>query len=303
VAFFQHPSALVETDRVGEGTRIAAFAHILPGASVGRDCRIASHTTIAAGVTLGDRVTIHSGVQLCGGMRVGDDVRIGPNATFAAGCGRAGATTIRKGASIGANATILAGLTIAEDVVVEAGAVVTRDVPRNAIVAGNPACITGYAGVPSVEAPALDLPPAAGPTATRVQGVVMYRLPLVHDLRGMLSFGEVGRPVPFEVKRYFLVFDVATEQVRGEHAHRTLHQFLVCVHGRCAIVADDGTNRQEFLLDSPQIGIHIPPMTWAVQYKYSADGVLMALASDIYDPADYIRDYAEFLALRKPKEK
>jgi len=70
-----------------------------------------------------------------------------------------------------------------------------------------------------------------------------------------------------------------------------------------ATEADDGANRQEFLLDSPQIGIHIPPMTWAVQYKYSADGVLMALASDIYDPADYIRDYAEFLALRKPKEK
>jgi len=130
---------------------------------------------------------------------------------------------------------------------------------------------------------------------------VLHRMPLVNDLRGMLSFGEVGQPVPFDVKRYFLVFDVATEQVRGEHAHRTLHQFLVCVHGRCAIVADDGAHRQEFLLDSPQLGIYIPPMTWAVQYKYSPDGVLMALASDIYDPGDYIRDYAEFLALRKPK--
>jgi acetyltransferase-like isoleucine patch superfamily enzyme/dTDP-4-dehydrorhamnose 3,5-epimerase-like enzyme len=303
VEFFQHPSALVETASIGEGTRIAAFAQIMPGAAIGRECRISSHTFIAGDVTIGDRVTIQSGVQLCDGMRVGDDVWIGPNATFSTNRDGLVSTIIRKGASIGANATILTGLTIAEDVVVEAGAVVTRDVPRNAIVAGNPACITGYAGVPSAEAPALEQPPAAGPTATRVQGVVLYRLPLVNDLRGMLSFGEVGRPVPFEVKRYFLVFDVATEQVRGEHAHRTLHQFLVCVHGRCAIVADDGANRQEFLLDSPQIGIHIPPMTWAVQYKYSADGVLMALASDIYDPADYIRDYAEFLALRKPKEK
>jgi len=303
VEFFQHPSALVETASIGEGTRIAAFAQIMPGAAIGRECRISSHTFIAGDVTIGDRVTIQSGVQLCDGMRVGDDVWIGPNATFSTNRDGLVSTIIRKGAFIGANATILTGLTIAEDVVVEAGAVVTRDVPRNAIVAGNPACITGYAGVRSAEAPALEQPPAAGPTATRVQGVVLYRLPLVNDLRGMLSFGEVGRPVPFEVKRYFLVFDVATEQVRGEHAHRTLHQFLVCVHGRCAIVADDGANRQEFLLDSPQIGIHIPPMTWAVQYKYSADGVLMALASDIYDPADYIRDYAEFLALRKPKEK
>jgi len=303
VEFFQHPNALVETASIGEGTRIAAFAQLMPGAAIGRECRISSHTFIAGDVTIGDRVTIQSGVQLCDGMRVGDDVWIGPNATFSTNRDGLVSTIIRKGASIGANATILTGLTIAEDVVVEAGAVVTRDVPRNAIVAGNPACITGYAGVRSAEAPALEQPPAAGPTATRVQGVVLYRLPLVNDLRGMLSFGEVGRPVPFEVKRYFLVFDVATEQVRGEHAHRTLHQFLVCVHGRCAIVADDGANRQEFLLDSPQIGIHIPPMTWAVQYKYSADGVLMALASDIYDPADYIRDYAEFLALRKPKEK
>lgn len=300
---FQHPNALVETASVGEGTQIAAFAHILSGAAIGRDCRIAGHTLIAGDVILGNRVTLQCGVQLCDGTRIGDDVWIGPNATFATGRDRIVCTTIRKGASIGANATLLAGITISEDVVVEPGAVVMRDVPRNAIVSGNPARITGYAGVPSPEVSVLEQAPAAGPSSTRVAGVELYRLPLVNDLRGMLSFGEVGRPVPFEVKRYFLVFDVATEQVRGEHAHRTLHQFLVCVHGRCAIVADDGTNRQEFLLDSPEIGIHIPPMTWAVQYKYSADGVLMALASDIYDPADYIRDYAEFLALRKPKEK
>jgi UDP-2-acetamido-3-amino-2,3-dideoxy-glucuronate N-acetyltransferase len=183
---------------------------------------------------------------------------------------------------------------------VGAGSVVTRDVPRNAIVAGNPARIMGYAGAQRAEAPPVVPAPETGPAATQVQGVVLHHLPLVNDLRGMLSFGEAGRHVPFAVKRYFLVFDVATEHIRGEHTHRTLHQFLVCVHGRCTVVADDGRHRQEFLLDSPHIGIYIPPMTWAVQYKYSPDAVLLALASDIYDPGDYIRDYAEFLAVKKP---
>ena len=101
--------------------------------------------------------------------------------------------------------------------------------------------------------------------------------------------------MPFEVKRFFLVFDVTSEQIRGEHAHRTLHQFLVCVHGRCCVVADDGAHRQEFILDSPALGLYLPPMTWAVQYKYTRDAVLLVLASDVYDPAEYIRDYEEFL--------
>jgi hypothetical protein len=103
------------------------------------------------------------------------------------------------------------------------------------------------------------------------------------------------------VKRYFLVFGVSNQQIRGEHAHRTLHQFLICVHGSCHIVADDGSTRQEFALDEPNIGLHLQPMTWAVQYKYSADAVLLVLASDSYDAGDYIRNYAEFLSLRKTK--
>ena len=86
--------------------------------------------------------------------------------------------------------------------------------------------------------------------------------------------------------------------MRGEHAHRKLHQFLICVHGRCCVVADDGVQAQEFVLDAPNLGLYIPPMTWAVQYKYSRDGVLLAFTSDLYDPADYIRDYAEFRTLK-----
>ena len=309
MSFFKHSTAVVETESVGDGTRIGAFAHALPGASIGRDCTIGDHTFLENGVTIGDRVTIHCGVQLWEGVTIEDDVFIGPNATFtndrfprSQQRVKLLPTLVKRGASIGANATILPGITIEEQVMVGAGAVVTRNVPRNAVVAGNPARIISYAGA---RRPAEPLPSAApaetGPEETRVEGVMVRRLPVAPDLRGTLSFGEVGRHVPFEIKRYFLVFDVSGEQVRGEHAHRTLHQFLICVHGRCCVVADDGIHGQEFVLDSPHIGLYIPPMTWAVQYKYSRDGVLLAFTSNLYDPADYIRDYSEFLALKNVK--
>jgi dTDP-4-dehydrorhamnose 3,5-epimerase-like enzyme len=138
-----------------------------------------------------------------------------------------------------------------------------------------------------------------GANSTRVAGVTLHRLPHVPDMRGNLSFGEIGSQVPFEVKRYFLVYSVASKEIRGEHAHRSLHQFLICVHGRCHVVADDGTNRQEFVLDSPTIGLYLPPMVWGIQYKYTEDAVMLVLASDKYDPASYVRDYAEFLELVK----
>ena len=86
-------------------------------------------------------------------------------------------------------------------------------------------------------------------------------------------------------------------QTRGEHAHRVCHQFLLCVRGSCAVVADDGTRRQEFKLDRPDLGIHLPPLTWGVQYKYSADAVLLVFASEHYAADDYVRDYDEFLKL------
>ncbi len=307
MAYFKHETALVESPCVGDGTRIWAFAHVLEGARIGCDCTISDHATIENDVVVGDRVTVKYGVQLCAGVRIEDDVYIGPNAAFTNDpFPRSGQrprrllpTVIKRGASVGANATIFPGITIDENVMVEAGTVVTRNVPRHAVVAGNPGRIVSYAGT---ELPprvfSTDIPPGTS-EATRVEGVVLHRLPLVEDLRGMLTFAEVARHVPFEVKRYFLSFQVPTEQVRGEHAHRAQHQFLTCVHGRCSVVADDGASRQEFVLDSPNLGLHVAPMTWAVQYKYTPDAVLLVLASGLYDPADYIRDYQEFLAVRK----
>ena len=310
MAFFKHEQAIVETSFVGEGTTIWAFAHILPGARIGRDCNICDHTFIENDVVIGDRVTIKCGVQLWDGIVVEDDVFLGPNATFTNDLFPRSKrhpqefqrTTIKTGASIGANATILPGLTVGEGAMIGAGAVLTRDAPPRAILMGNPARIEGYAAV-SPEHPFQPepepAPPRAGSYPAEVEGVVLHRLPLIDDIRGMLSFAEFERQVPFPIKRYFVVFGVSSAYVRGEHAHKTLHQFLVCVHGRCNVVVDDGKALREFILDSPSVGVYVPPMVWAVQYRYSPDAVLLVLASDYYDPQDYVRDYATFLALRR----
>lgn len=304
--FFRHPTAIVESSSIGRGTRIWAFAHVLPGAVIGADCNICDQTFIENDVHIGDRVTIKCGVQLWDGIVIEDDVFIGPNATFTNDPfprsklrpRQIVRTVVRRGASIGANATLMPGITIGQQAMIGAGSVVTGDVPPLAIVTGNPARIVGYegAGAPSAEVMAA-APVEGGATMTRVAGVVLHRLPQAQDLRGLLTFAEVGEQVPFEVKRYFLVSGVATKEVRGEHAHRKLHQFLVCVQGQCHIVADDCRNRQEFVLDSPALALYLPPMVWGIQYKFSQDAVLLVLCSDRYDSADYIRDYAEFLRL------
>lgn len=125
---------------------------------------------------------------------------------------------------------------------------------------------------------------------------------MVPDLRGSLTVGEFAREIPFVPKRYFLVFDVPTAETRGEHAHHRCEQFLVAVRGSVSIVADDGDMREEFILDRPQLGLYLPPMTWAIQYRYTADAILLVFASEYYDPADYVRDYGEFLALAKRRQ-
>src|ERR1019366_1952445 len=152
MAFHKHHQALVETEDIGDGTTVWAFAHILPGARVGTDCNICDHTFIENDVVVGNRTTVKCGVQLWDGVILEDDVFVGPNATFTNDRHPRSKqrpkeflrTTVKRRASIGANATVLPGLTIGENAMVGAGSVVTRDVPPNAIVAGNPARIIGY---------------------------------------------------------------------------------------------------------------------------------------------------------------
>jgi len=147
-----HKISDVQTKNIGEGTRIWQFCVVLPGAKIGANCNVCAHVFIENDVVVGDNVTIKCGVQLWDGSRVGNGVFIGPNATFTNDrFPRSGVypakflqTNIMNGASIGANATILPGITIGENAMIGAGAVVTRDVPPNALVLGNPARIVRY---------------------------------------------------------------------------------------------------------------------------------------------------------------
>ena len=304
--WFAHPQALVESTQIGPRTRIWAFAHVLPKAKIGADCNICDNVFVENDVCVGDRVTVKCGVQLWDGVDLEDDVFVGPNATFTNDRFPRSRqyleaplrTVVKQGASIGANATILPGITIGQRAMVGAGAVVIHNVPPNAIVVGNPAYIVGYADSQTIAPTALVArETVAAGWKSRVKGVSASVLPIITDLRGSLVVAETAKGLPFEPRRFFTVFNVPSREVRGEHAHRTLHQFLVCLKGECAVLADDGHNREEVLLNTPGLGVHIPPMVWAVQYKFSPDAVLLVLASDVYDPADYIRDYDEYRRL------
>ncbi|MEU6427942.1 WxcM-like domain-containing protein [Microbispora sp. NPDC046973] len=299
---FVHPQALCESRDIGAGTRIWAFAHVLPGARVGAECNICDGVFIENDVVLGNRVTVKCGVQIWDGITIEDDVFIGPNATFTNDPfprskiypERFARTVVRSGASVGANSTILPGVEIGTGAMVGAGAVVTRSVPSNAIVVGNPARIMGYVDAAKRSFADGDSVSPDRRTELGIGGASLLELNVMKDPRGELSVGEFEREVPFTPKRYFLVSNVPSTEARGEHAHRRCEQFLICVRGSCGVLLDDGRNRCEITLDRPTRGVHMPAMIWGTQYRYTPDAVLLVFASHHYDPDDYIRSYDEF---------
>jgi UDP-2-acetamido-3-amino-2,3-dideoxy-glucuronate N-acetyltransferase len=309
--YFVHPTALVESEDVGVATEIFAFVHILSNARVGDGCEINDRVYIGNNVNVGNEVNIGAGAYLTGNLIVEDNVYIGPNVVFHknintdknhADC-EPEETKVLYGASIGANVTIPLGTIIGKNSVINDGSVIDSDVPQNAIISGNPAQIVGYksAGSPSVDITHVDMAeaPNVGITNIGVGDVAIHKLPKITDLRGSLTFAQYGQYLPFTVKRYFVIYDVLSDKVRGEHAHRNLHQFLVCVKGQCSVIVDDGADSKEVKLSTPEIGLHITPGVWGIQYKFTKDAVLVVFASDEYDDKDYIRSYDEFLSLVK----
>src|SRR5690348_6663214 len=303
---FIHEHGLCESSEVGDGTRVWAFAHVLEGAHVGADCNICDGVFVEGGAVVGDRVTVKCGVQLWDGIVLEDDVFVGPNATFTNDpmprsrqwLDEYPRTIVHEGASIGANATILPGIEIGTGAMVGAGAVVTRSVPPHAVVVGNPARIHGYTESPQADgtAPVSSASVGEGRSTLGVRGVHVQRFSRFEDLRGALTAGDLpSEGVPFTPQRWFLVYDVPSREVRGEHAHRVCHQFLICVSGKVNVAVDDGTQRGEVVLDNPSVGIYIPPLVWGTQYRYEDGAVLLVLASHPYDSDDYIREYDEFL--------
>ncbi|AKS42760.1 WxcM-like domain-containing protein [Wenzhouxiangella marina] len=233
------------------------------------------------------------------GSIIAESVTFGPRVVLA-GEG----IIIRSNVRIDAAAVIGADVTIGQGAWVQAGSVVLRSVPPNAIVQGNPAQVVGYRdGDGTQRGPDpkhVDIHAFNHlPRPTRVNlGVGMSKLFLMRrilDVRGALSVGELPNEVPFVPARYFVVFDVPSMEIRGEHAHKHCQQFLICLHGSCRVLLDDGKNRCEVTLDRPDMGVFMPEMIWGTQYRYSPDAVLLVFASRTYEPEDYLRTYDDFL--------
>lgn len=290
---------------------VVRSACVHPTSVVGADVTLAEGVTIGPNCFLDGHIRIGAGSHLVGGLTLLGDITIGANCRLEPGICLTGSwnddggpgrhsLSIEDGVVIGAGTLITQGLTIGKGARIEAGTFLTRRVPAYAIVHGNPAIISGYVETSNSgkakSAGAVQPPDQPGISQLSVAGVTLHRFTRIRDLRGDLSVGEFQRNVPFLPKRYFLVFDVPSAETRGEHAHKVCQQFMVCTHGSVAVLVDDGVRREEVVLDSPNLGLYVPPMIWGVQYKYSRDGVLLVFASDYYDPGDYIRDYDAFVA-------
>jgi len=313
-----HPTAEVHSKQIGANTQVSQFCVIHEEARIGSDANIGSHCLVENDVVIGNRTTIKSGVQVSDGIIIGNDVIVGSNVTFAnemhpkktPRLHELLVTTLEDGVSIGGGATLMTGITIGKGALVAAGAVVTKSVPAYTIVKGNPAHVSGY-----VDGTSQGASQASGDKVTTVSNVplrgeqdavslgvgdaIVKRLKFVEDMRGNLSVGEFPSDIPFNPKRYFLVFDVPNQEVRGSHAHKECEQFLICVKGSVNVMVDDGTVRSEVVLDSSDIGVYIPPLVWGTQYRYSDDAVLLVFASHVYDDLDYIRNYQEFQSITK----
>ena len=125
--------------------------------------------------------------------------------------------------------------------------------------------------------------------------IKMYSFQQHGDDRGQLVALEEFKDIPFSIKRVYYIYDTAAGVTRGFHAHRSLEQILICIHGSCKIRLDDSREQAIVPLDKPYEGLYIGHDMWREMFDFSPDAVLLVLASELYNEADYIRNYDEFL--------
>lgn len=118
------------------------------------------------------------------------------------------------------------------------------------------------------------------------------------DRKGNLSVVENGVSIPFDIRRAYYLYDVPGGEARGEHAHKNLHQLLIAASGSFSVTVDDGNVRRTFFLNHPYQALYIVPGIWRILDDFSSGSVCLVLASDPYDPDDYIRNYSEFIKLK-----
>lgn len=132
--------------------------------------------------------------------------------------------------------------------------------------------------------------------------VIKYAFQQHGDERGQLVALEEFKDIPFEIKRVYYMYDTKEGVRRGFHAHKSLEQILICIHGSCKILLDNGTEKKIVPLESPYEGLYVSNSMWREMFDFSPDAVLMVLASDYYKEEDYIRNYDEFLKYVKEQE-
>lgn len=132
-------------------------------------------------------------------------------------------------------------------------------------------------------------------SSTSIDDCRLVQLPKITDPRGNLTFVEGNRHVPFEIKRVYYLYDVPGGSERGGHAHKALHQLIIAMSGSFDVVLDDGRQKKRIHLNRSYTGLYVCPMIWRELDNFSSASVCMVLASNLYDPEDYFRDYGQFL--------
>ncbi len=123
---------------------------------------------------------------------------------------------------------------------------------------------------------------------------ILIDLPRVGDRNGQITSLNNLVEIPFEIKRIFYLYDIPGGESRGAHAHKQCHQLLIAASGSFEVVIEDGINKQQIILNRPNIGLHIPPGIWASEINFSSGSICLVLASHVFDESDYIRNYLEY---------